>query len=226
MCLMEAGNQGGTCCCTLLHPGSAPYALWLPWTWFELTCSVGTRIRGFSMPPENKRQRQEEGQQRLQEGGLREPLVPAATIGGAAGAVPPTRTTSVVLPSPFRNAAIGGDGQDLPLITTRRAGGVLRNKYGGCAAERGHPSPCFSALEQAPAKLSSLDPKVCTPQQSRSAVPCAAPAPPFPAGRYRTWYDQRARTTVLVNLAGVLERCNEQTLPALYKVAWGEGREE
>ncbi|KAL4431153.1 hypothetical protein ABPG75_006409 [Micractinium tetrahymenae] len=36
-------------------------------------------------------------------------------------------------------------------------------------------------------------------------------------GRYRTLYDQRARTTVLVNAAGVLERCNEQTLPALYK---------
>ena len=39
-----------------------------------------------------------------------------------------------------------------------------------------------------------------------------------PPGRYRTLYDQRARTTVLVNAAGVLERCNEQTLPALYKV--------
>lgn len=36
-------------------------------------------------------------------------------------------------------------------------------------------------------------------------------------GRYRTLYDQRARTTVLVCLAGILERCNEQTLPALYK---------
>jgi hypothetical protein len=57
----------------------------------------------------------------------------------------------------------------------------------------------------------------------QSAAPGAAPAPPTLAGRYRTWYDQRARTTVLVNLAGVLERCNEQTLPALYKVAWGRG---
>lgn len=36
-------------------------------------------------------------------------------------------------------------------------------------------------------------------------------------GRYRTLYDQRARTTVLVNLASILERSNEQTLPALYK---------
>jgi MFS family permease len=36
-------------------------------------------------------------------------------------------------------------------------------------------------------------------------------------GKYRTLYDQRARTTVLVNLAGILERSNEQTLPALYK---------
>ena len=36
-------------------------------------------------------------------------------------------------------------------------------------------------------------------------------------GRYRTLYDQRARTTVLVNVAGILERSNEQTLPALYK---------
>lgn len=36
-------------------------------------------------------------------------------------------------------------------------------------------------------------------------------------GRYRTLYDQRARTTVLVNCAGVLERTNEQILPSLYK---------
>ncbi|KAL4859340.1 Zinc finger CCCH domain-containing protein 12 [Chlorella vulgaris] len=36
-------------------------------------------------------------------------------------------------------------------------------------------------------------------------------------GKYRTLYDQRARTTVLINVAGILERCNEQTLPALYK---------
>lgn len=33
----------------------------------------------------------------------------------------------------------------------------------------------------------------------------------------RTWADQRARTTVVVNLASILERCNEQTLPALYR---------
>ena len=50
-------------------------------------------------------------------------------------------------------------------------------------------------------------------------------------GEWRTLYDQRARTTVLVNVAGILERCNEQTLPALYKVGWvivqgraGQGR--
>jgi hypothetical protein len=43
------------------------------------------------------------------------------------------------------------------------------------------------------------------------AVPLAA----LHAGRYRTLYDQRARTTVLVCLAGILERCNEQTLPAV-----------
>ncbi|KAL6780780.1 hypothetical protein ACKKBF_B11780 [Auxenochlorella protothecoides x Auxenochlorella symbiontica] len=36
-------------------------------------------------------------------------------------------------------------------------------------------------------------------------------------GNLRTWTDQRARTTVVVNLAGILERCNEQTLPALYR---------
>ena len=36
-------------------------------------------------------------------------------------------------------------------------------------------------------------------------------------GRYRTLYDQRARTTALVSIAGILERSNEQTLPALYK---------
>jgi hypothetical protein len=55
--------------------------------------------------------------------------------------------------------------------------------------------------------------------------PGGGPVPLRPAGgvlrdkygRYRTLTDQRARTTVLVNLAGILERSNEQTLPALYK---------
>lgn len=50
--------------------------------------------------------------------------------------------------------------------------------------------------------------------QVRPSQNCPRP----PAGKYRTLYDQRARTTVLVNVAGILERCNEQTLPALYKV--------
>ena len=59
-----------------------------------------------------------------------------------------------------------------------------------------------------------------TPFQARAKQP-----PPREAGgvlrdkygRYRTLYDQRARTTVLVNLAGILERVDEQCLPALYK---------
>ncbi|KAK2075861.1 hypothetical protein QBZ16_001602 [Prototheca wickerhamii] len=36
-------------------------------------------------------------------------------------------------------------------------------------------------------------------------------------GNLRSLTDQRARTTVVVNLASILERCNEQTLPALYR---------
>lgn len=40
---------------------------------------------------------------------------------------------------------------------------------------------------------------------------------PIYAGKLRDLYDQRARTTVLVCLASILERSNEQTLPALYK---------
>jgi len=49
--------------------------------------------------------------------------------------------------------------------------------------------------------------------------------PPRPAGgvlrdkwgRYRTLYDQRARTVLAINAASVLERSNEQILPSLYK---------
>lgn len=64
-----------------------------------------------------------------------------------------------------------------------------------------------------------------TPFSAAASVPLEGGAPPREAGgvlrnkygRYRDWTDQRARTTVLIFLAGVLERTNEQTLPALYK---------
>ncbi|PRW58308.1 MFS general substrate transporter [Chlorella sorokiniana] len=120
--------------------------------------------------------KQPPGQQEGEEGGLREPLIAAvgqqqgsngsAAVAGGGGA---SRTVSVVLPTPFRDAALQAGGQGAAAGTqplpAKRAGGVLRDKH----------------------------------------------------GKYRTLYDQRARTTVLVNVAGVLERCNEQTLPALYK---------
>lgn len=64
------------------------------------------------------------------------------------------------------------------------------------------------------------DPSLASPFQAASQA-----GPPRVAGgllrdkygKYRTLYDQRARTTVLVNLASILERSNEQILPSLYK---------
>lgn len=57
---------------------------------------------------------------------------------------------------------------------------------------------------------------VVNPRPPSLSPPPCHPSPLF-KGNLRTWTDQRARTTVVVNLAGILERCNEQTLPALYR---------
>jgi hypothetical protein len=52
----------------------------------------------------------------------REPLIPAA------GTPPAQRTVSVVLPTPFREAA--GVGHPDGLVPIKRAGGVFKDKYG------------------------------------------------------------------------------------------------
>lgn len=106
------------------------------------------------MPLKQRRPPEEE------QGGLTEPLIPAVPAGEAAagaGAAPPGsapppaappaagRTVSVVLPTPFRDAALApaagggsggsgglpGEGGAPPLgLPPRKAGGVLRDKYG------------------------------------------------------------------------------------------------
>lgn len=151
---------------------------------------------------------------------------------------PPAR--SIVLPTPFRDAALqqGGPPAAPQPVPVKRAGGVLRDKYGrllraqsagaACARSRSYGAQaCF--LRATHRLIAAPRMQLLLRVQSAGRPPARRPSPHWPAcpaagaaGKYRTLYDQRARTTVLVNVAGVLERCNEQTLPALYKARGGQ----
>ncbi|KAL4423578.1 hypothetical protein ABPG77_004618 [Micractinium sp. CCAP 211/92] len=119
---------------------------------------------------------------------------------------------------------------DKPLLPEGSAEGAGEQPTASSTAAAAPAHRSVSGALPTPFRDAVLVPASSTlPPVGPPGQPALNPGPPGPLpkrrggvlrdkhGRYRTLYDQRARTTVLVNVAGVLERCNEQTLPALYK---------
>lgn len=128
--------------------------------------------------------------QRQQDGarsGLHEPLLPAA-VGQQAAAAPVAAAgrSASFLPTPFLDAALqppdsGGSGTPPGLLPAKKAGGVLRDKHGRFPRQlTSSPSPAAAI----PLLVGSLP--------SHPSLPSNLPS--RPPGRYRTLYDQRART--------------------------------
>ena len=75
-----------------------------------------------------------------------------------------------------------------------------------------------SSVESAEEEPPALPATLPAPAEAPPSPPAAPPSlPPSPAAqpRSRRW-DERGRTTLLINLASVMERVDEQLLPALY----------